>query len=282
MQNRELRYYCIGDLVIEYDGPFFEEKGFLSRFRTEKQMSDVSYKAIVCENMTLPEMPCVFQSNYLDEFRNEEEWIRVIYGWDKEDIVAVDYTCDGVSHMVRIAEVWADKISSRLALNLFNVPYQIIAHNAMFLHASYIIWKGKAILFTAPKQVGKTTQAKLWEKYAGAKAVNGDRALLRKKDDQWMVHGSPYCGTSKICENISAPLGAIVILSQASQNRIQRAKTTEAVIAFMDGASFRASDKSQVEKVADMVNDIIGDVSIYKMECTPTEDAVRLLEEMLW
>ena len=250
MQNKELRYYCIGDFVIEYDGPKFKEREYLAKFRVVERKPDVSYKVLVCP--------------------------------ETEMSLNVKDTCDGVNHTVWMSELQASKMHSRLVLNLFNIPYQIIAHDAMFLHASYIIWKEKAILFTAPKQVGKTTQAKLWEKYAGAKVVNGDRALLRKKDNLWMVHGSPYCGTSKICENISAPLGAIVILSQALQNRIERAKTTDAVIAFMDGVSFRVADKAQVEKVADMVNDIIKNIPIYKLECTPTESSVKLLEEMLW
>ena len=53
-----------------------------------------------------------------------------------------------------------------------------------------------------------------------------------------MAHGSPYCGTSGICKNISAPIGAIVILSQADKNKIRRAKTIEAFITMMEGCTY--------------------------------------------
>ena len=55
----------------------------------------------------------------------------------------------------------------------------LIAHESIILHASYVNYNGKAILFTAPSGTGKSTQAALWEEYKGAEIVNGDRVIIQ-------------------------------------------------------------------------------------------------------
>lgn len=282
MQNREVRYYCIGGLTIEYDGPGFLEKDYLLKFRIEAQKPDFYYRCVINADLSLPNLPCVHQSRYIDVFRDQKEQVRVIYEQDRKEIIMNDRCSDGVHHLVELNENWQNQMNSRLAVILFDMPYQVFAHRGFFLHASYIVWKDKAILFTAPKQIGKTTQAKLWEKYRDAEIINGDRALIRKENGVWMVYSSPYCGTSKICENVSCPLGTVVILSQGREDEIRLSKTIESVTALMDGASFRTWDKRNVEAMMDLASDLIKNVPIYKLECTPTEDAVRILEGVLW
>ena len=40
---------------------------------------------------------------------------------------------------------------------------QLLLHfRTLFFHASYAAWQGQGILFTAPSQTGKSTQAELW------------------------------------------------------------------------------------------------------------------------
>ena len=67
-------------------------------------------------------------------------------------------------------------------VSLLALERRQIRHEAFVLHCAYITHEGKAILFSAPSETGKTTQGNLWEKYRGAKTVNGDRALLQKVD----------------------------------------------------------------------------------------------------
>lgn len=268
--------------MIKYDGPAFREREYLGKFRTTEKEADIFYHLTASKVMELPNLPCIRQKDYVDVFGNAEQQVRVLYGRSKAEIIMTDSTCDGKNHLVKINEAWIGQMNCRLVLSLFDIPHQVLNHGGIFLHASYILWKGKAILFTAPKQTGKTTQAKLWETYAHAEIINGDRALLRRTAQGWKSYGSPYCGTSKICENVSAPLGSVVILSQASENRIRKASTREAVIAFMDGATFQVQERYQVELAAELIDGILSETAIYKLECTPTEEAVRTLEEMLW
>ena len=92
------------------------------------------------------------------------------------------------------------------AVGLFDV---FAARGMLVLHSAYIVTSaGEAILFSGPSGVGKSTQAALWERCAGARVVNGDRALVDvgKKT----ANGIFYAGTSGISENVTAPVRAIV------------------------------------------------------------------------
>ena len=105
-----------------------------------------------------------------------------------------------------------------MVMKIMNLPRQILLQDGVFIHCSFVVKNGTAILFSGNKQVGKSTQAELWRKYRNTLTANGDRAILRKIDGVWCACGSPYCGTSQICENITCPVETIVILSQGKEN----------------------------------------------------------------
>ena len=107
--------------------------------------------------------------------------------------------------------------------------FDIFADAGMLvLHSAYIVTPaGEAILFSGPSGIGKSTQAALWERFAGARTVNGDRALVRPVERT--VGGVFYAGTSGICQNVTAPLRAVVLLGQAAENRVVRARPQEEI-----------------------------------------------------
>ena len=82
--------------------------------------------------------------------------------------------------------------------SLLALERRLIARDSLILHCAYMVYQGEAILFSAPSETGKTTQANLWEKYRGSRTVNGDRALLGKRDGRWTAQGWPVCGTSEV------------------------------------------------------------------------------------
>ena len=88
---------------------------------------------------------------------------------------------------------------------------------------------GEGILFSGPSGIGKSTQAALWERFAGARTINGDRGLVCPAART--VSGIFYAGTSGICQNVTAPLRAVVLLGQAAENRVVRARPQEAFCA---------------------------------------------------
>ena len=106
--------------------------------------------------------------------------------------------------------------------SLLALERRLVKKDSMILHCAYVEYQGEAILFSAPSETGKTTQANLWEKYRGSRTVNGDRSLLGKIDGRWTAQGWPVCGTSEVCFNETVPIRAVVMLSQAEENHVEK------------------------------------------------------------
>ena len=157
----------------------------------------------------------------------------------------------------------------------------MLAKNTVFLHSSFIEYNGKAILFTGHCGVGKSTQAELWSRFANALTVNGDKAGVSVKNGSVYAHGLPFCGTSGICLNKSLPLGAVVVLGQASNNRVERLVGVEALREFMKNIYLDLLAPGENGSCVDLTAQILAKVPVYRLECVPDETAVIALKEEL-
>ena len=166
-----------------------------------------------------------------------------------------------------------------MLFHALNIPELLIKRGVFLLHCSYVLFRGEALLFCAGKGVGKSTQAALWEQYRGAEIVNGDRALLRLSDAGLTAFGSPYCGSSEIALNRSAPVKAVVLLEQGSNNKLSRCVGTQAFSRLMAQITY---EPYQSEQTVDFALGVCERVPVYTMRCVPEKSAVSLLEESLW
>lgn len=157
----------------------------------------------------------------------------------------------------------------------------LLNEGGVILHSSYILYKGRAILFSAPSGTGKSTQADLWKNHAGAVIVNGDRSILKKENGIWRVHGLPMCGSSKICQNVSAPLESVVLLSKLPENKLSVAKPGEALGRMYRECTVNAWNEGCVNKVMDMLTDLISEVKVYSYGCTKEPEAVEVLRKVI-
>ena len=169
--------------------------------------------------------------------------------------------------------------------NLFDagsIEYLLTALGTINLHSSFIRCRGGAILFTAPSGTGKSTQADLWEQYAGAEQINGDRSVIRCVDGVWTAFGFPFAGSSGIYRNDSVPIRAIIVLRQAPENTIERLRASEAFRLLYSESAFQRWHDAGHKTVIDRLMQLSQEVPVYLLRCTPDERAVRLLHETVF
>ena len=164
-----------------------------------------------------------------------------------------------------------------------NLPLEEILkrHGAMILHSSLVRWQGKAILFSAPSGTGKSTQADLWETYMGSETLNGDRSGLRKIDGVWVAHGLPYAGSSGIYRNESAPIAAIVMLSQGPENVIEPLRPAQCLRKIFPEVTLHRWDPEFMDWGISQITDLVSSVPCYHLSCRPDRGAVELLWETI-
>lgn len=166
--------------------------------------------------------------------------------------------------------------------SMFALERHMIKRDSLILHCAYMVYQGKAILFSAPSGIGKSTQAGLWERYRGAEIVNGDRALLRKINGSWSACGWPVCGSSDICLLGDAPIHAIIMLRQGHSNHVEPLSPIQAFAELYAQITINQWNHKFVQHALELIEDLIGQVPVYQLTCNMTEDAVSCLEHALF
>lgn len=158
----------------------------------------------------------------------------------------------------------------------------LMNYYAFYLHASFVKVADSGILFTAASGSGKSTQANLWQLYEQAEICNGDKTIIRKKDDGYYAYGSPFAGSSCIYKNKSARIRGIIVLSQASDNKIERIWGKEAFLALYKEAIMNTWDADYMKNMVEILMDIAETVPIYHLACRPDREAVHLVKQVLF
>lgn len=212
---------------------------------------------------------------------------RQIFRYRTTNLSAPPYACAAYDlkapQAVRLTVREADWSWSTGHMRLWStlcLPQLLLPFRTLIFHASYIGHDGRAILFTAPSQTGKSTQAELWRVHRGAQVINGDKAGVRLAGPP-MAHGVPFSGTSGICHNISLPLEAVVVLSQAPVNTVRRLSPSEAVAALCGNVFVDHYIPEEWQLALSLLLDLVAAVPVYALACTPDVRAVEALEQAM-
>lgn len=204
-------------------------------------------------------------------FRGQPPYCCVV--WDAASPGAVTcYYVRGQEHQI---------IYTKNLLELLGLEAFLLHFGALILHASLVAWEGRGILFCAPSGTGKSTQAALWEQYAGSQTLNGDRAGICCDQGVWKAWGLPFAGTSGIYCNESAPIKAVVLLRQGAQNNISRVSPLEAFKRMLPECSAQRWDASFMDPLMDVLSALISSVPVYQLECRADPGAVEVLRDAI-
>lgn len=245
---------------------FYEFGGTLFRIDSEEPLLESKYTApFVCAGTKTPDFV-----------------ITVGYSGEKMQNGFSNANRSGSSVRIEFAESYRGKISAKNALEESGIFRMLAEHGGVVLHSSYIITqRSEALLFSAPSGTGKSTQAELWRSYAGAKVINGDRALV-KAENGVTANGILFSGTSGISENVTAPLRAIVLLRQSEKNEIRSVSGKEAFMRLLPQCSYYPDEEENIRLITGILAEIISAVPIYDFGCVPDESAVSALSEVLY
>jgi hypothetical protein len=107
----------------------------------------------------------------------------------------------------------------------------LLNYGGIILHASAVIYDGRAYLFSGPSGIGKSTHTRLWKQFLGDEAIviNDDKPALRFLDERWYAYGTPWCGKEGINVNVKRPLAGICFLEQGEKNSISELSAREAI-----------------------------------------------------
>ena len=148
------------------------------------------------------------------------------------------------------------------------------------MHASVVIHGGKGYLFLGRSGTGKSTHSRQWlEHIPGTELLNDDNPVVRADEDGIVrVYGSPWSGKTACYRDVSCPLDAIVLLSQAPYNKISRLGGLEAYVALVTSISGQRWDEGIADGLHETENELASNVPMWHLECLPNEEAATLCQ----
>lgn len=165
--------------------------------------------------------------------------------------------------------------------NCVGIERLLFARGMFLFHCSYVDDRGGAVLFSAPSGGGKTTQATLWEKYAGATMVNGDRAVLEAGGEGYIAHGLPIAGSSGVFLNRSLPVKAIFIVKKAQDNRAVRLSQQEAFQAVFSELTINTWNHPFVLAAVEFAMRLASTLPVFSLDCRVDQGAVEAAREAI-
>ena len=136
-------------------------------------------------------------------------------------------------------------------------------------------------LFLGHSGTGKSTHARQWlAAFEDAWLLNDDNPILRVMDNgQVRVYGSPWSGKTPCYKNADAPVGAIVKLSQAPENRIQTLRLPQAYAYMLSSASGLKMEQTMADNMFETIKHVITHTPCYHLACLPNVDAARVCRD---
>ena len=237
-------------------------------------------------SMQIVDMPFSTEG-FQDEMHQEEEGQEIIAGHLPTGEPYFEFLLGGKRSAVLISS--QDYRQARVSLeeypqfgvnNALMVMYALATANkrtALF-HSSVVSYQGKGYMFLGQSGTGKSTHSSLWLKYiGGTELVNDDNPVVRVlENNEVRVYGSPWSGKTPCYRNVNYPVGAIVKLSQAPHNEIQRLKGIKAYAAVVPSISGKRWDKELAEGLHETENLIAQYVRVWHLDCLPDEAAAQL------
>ena len=280
------RFYCLAGITFRITGDpdqLYLDGDPLDQYRAEGPRYDHSMEFSIVSSLPKPTGECLFSKPSFQVYGDgETQTICVGDGLQMPEATYLQIRRQGNHSNVQVMRrAVPDWIRSKLVLNSMELEHHLAQRRGFLLHASFIKWKNSAILFTAPSGTGKSTQAELWRNLRGAEIINGDRCAVTVEKEAITAWGVPFCGTSGIFRNTSAPLAAIVYLSQAPESSVNKLTGFRAFRCIWEGCSVNVWNKADVAHCTGAVEETVQRIPILHLSCTPDETAVRVLEECL-
>lgn len=277
------KYYSVCQQKICIESPFFsDENPDWKKFEADPTDADINVRCQVCETLppSCPKERDMGNGTFIS--LGDKEACRRVDMAVKPGVKTFYNHLEGKSAQAYFTEESLPiMMDSRYMWNSIAAAQLLLPHGALFMHASYIESDGKAILFSGKCGIGKSTQAALWEKHGDARIINGDKAGVLVTDEEIFACGLPFCGTSGICHNVTNPLGAIVLLGQGESNKAQRITGAQALVDVMANVYLDFALPNEQQMCVDLLLKIFKKVPVFRLTCTPDEEAVRALAKAL-
>jgi hypothetical protein len=148
-----------------------------------------------------------------------------------------------------------------------------------YLHAAGLIIDGKGLAFVGHSEAGKTTITRLL--MPPGEILCDDRVILRRWPNGIKIYGTWSHGDIPIVSPASAPLRALFILDQASENSLYPLTRQEVIRTLPQFIIRPLITKDWWEKTLDLVGHISREVPVFRLRFDKSGKVIDVLRPLL-
>lgn len=172
--------------------------------------------------------------------------------------------------------------SGRYPLNtpMFEIVFTTLLarQGGLLAHASGVFHGQNSVLFMGSSGTGKTTSARLWERYTSASVLCDDRIAIRKMGDEFWAFGTPWHGEHPVVSPLGGRLDKILFLKHARENKAERMALSRSS-AMLYARSFPPLwDKAGLDRWVDTSVRLAQEVPCYDFGFVPDASAVEYVQ----
>lgn len=148
------------------------------------------------------------------------------------------------------------------------------------LHACGLVrGDAESFLFVGHSGAGKSTTTRLWKRHVPVEVLSDDRIIVRKKNDQFLMHGTPWHGEAAYASPGQAPIRRIFLLEHGTGNRIERLSRSAAVGELLARSFVPFYQHRLVNPTLALLEEIVESVPCYRFRFVPDQSAVEKILE---
>ncbi len=165
-------------------------------------------------------------------------------------------------------------------IELLLIQY-LAQEQGMIVHASGIDDGDQGLLFVGESGAGKSTLSNLWYQDGGGAVLSDDRIILRKKDGEYWMYGTPWHGEARFVSPRSAKLLQIYFLQHDQTNEVRPMNRADTVVEFLKASFPPFWDASGVEFAMAFLSNLAEAVPCQALLFKPDQSVVNFIKEQV-
>lgn len=149
----------------------------------------------------------------------------------------------------------------------------------LLIHASTVVYDGRAVMFLGESGTGKSTHSRMWlESIDGTFLLNDDAPAVRIAEDGTVTtYGTPWSGKTPCYRNEAFQLAAMARIKRGPCNIIMRHNPVRSFGAVLPSClPPLQQDETMLDFVCGTLSAMLTCVPVYVLECLPNTDAAKV------
>lgn len=145
----------------------------------------------------------------------------------------------------------------------------LVKHKGFFLHSMAVKdTDNSGLIFIGKSGSGKTTMARIWDKYSKAKVLNDDRVIVRNFNGRFYIYGTPWHGDfADYLRSLPyrARLDKLFFIVQNKTNLLENLSEKETNAFLYQNIFFTFWDKTGLRQALDLGKELSRSVPAYRL-----------------